>query len=51
MLLEGEYSIGDIAYSVGYKHQQHFTAAFKPKYSYLPSSVNQAAKSNLSFNE
>lgn len=36
-LEEGELSIGDIAYKLGYKHPQHFTFAFKRKFGFAPS--------------
>lgn len=31
------YTISEAAYEIGYKNPQHFTAAFKRKYNYLPS--------------
>ncbi len=42
MILENNYSIADVAYSIGYKNPQHFTACFKRKFGYLPSSLRKA---------
>ncbi len=39
MLHEEGVSIAEVAFSIGYKNPQHFTAAFKRKYGYLPSAV------------
>lgn len=39
LLEEGELPIGDIAHQIGYKHPQHFTAAFKRKFGYTPSEI------------
>ncbi|HVI44179.1 MAG TPA: AraC family transcriptional regulator [Chitinophaga sp.] len=39
MLLEGRQSIADISFVVGYKNPQHFTAAFKKHFGYLPSDL------------
>lgn len=38
LLSEGE-SISEVAYKMGYKHPQHFSAAFKRYYGYLPSQL------------
>ncbi|QES87507.1 helix-turn-helix domain-containing protein [Rhizosphaericola mali] len=37
MILENRQTIAEIAYEIGFKNPQHFTAAFKRKYGYLPS--------------
>lgn len=37
LLLESELNIGEIAGKVGFKHPQHFTAAFKRKFGIVPS--------------
>ncbi|WP_256441273.1 helix-turn-helix transcriptional regulator [Chitinophaga sp. HK235] len=39
LLLEGKNSIADISFTVGYKNPQHFTAAFKKHFGYLPSEL------------
>ncbi|WP_103192391.1 helix-turn-helix domain-containing protein [Formosa algae] len=36
---EQGYTIAETAYEIGYKNPQHFTAAFKKKYNYLPSKL------------
>lgn len=41
LLLQGRHSIADIAFTVGYKNPQHFTAAFKRKFGYLPSELKK----------
>ncbi|UHG94825.1 helix-turn-helix transcriptional regulator [Spirosoma oryzicola] len=38
-LLEGEKTIGEISYNIGYKSPAHFTAVFKRYYGLLPSAV------------
>jgi AraC-like DNA-binding protein len=40
LILEKNYNIAETSYSVGYKHAQHFTVAFKKMYGYLPSELN-----------
>lgn len=42
LLLDGEHSISEISYLIGYRHPQHFTVAFKRKYGYLPSDIKKA---------
>ncbi|WP_103070950.1 helix-turn-helix domain-containing protein [Aquimarina sediminis] len=39
LITEKEYTIAEASYEVGYKNPQHFTAAFKRKYNYLPSAL------------
>jgi len=39
LILEKNYNIAETSYSVGYKHAQHFTVAFKKMYSHLPSEL------------
>jgi len=39
LIVDKGYTITETAYEVGYKNPQHFTAAFKRKYNYLPSSL------------
>lgn len=34
-------NINETAYAIGYKNPQHFTAAFKRKYGYLPSAIKK----------
>ncbi|WP_435261123.1 helix-turn-helix domain-containing protein [Tenacibaculum sp. nBUS_03] len=41
MLLEKNLTVSEVAYAIGYKNPQHFTAAFKKKFNYLPSSLKQ----------
>ncbi|WP_234859251.1 helix-turn-helix domain-containing protein [Aquimarina aquimarini] len=41
MLIEEELTIAEISYAVGYKNPQHFTAAFKRKFGYLPSNLKK----------
>ncbi|WP_129715560.1 AraC family transcriptional regulator [Pedobacter sp. SYP-B3415] len=41
MLVSGRLPVGEIAYLVGYKNPQHFTAAFKKKYACLPGSLRK----------
>ncbi len=41
LLTVGNQSIAEIAYAVGYKNPQHFTAAFKKQYSCLPSTLRK----------
>ncbi len=43
MIIEGEPAIAEIAYTIGYKNPQHFTAAFKRKFGCLPSSLKSSA--------
>lgn len=40
-LLEGQSSVADISFMVGYKNPQHFTAAFKKYFGYLPSELKR----------
>lgn len=40
LLLSGNYSVAEVAYTVGYKNPQHFTAAFKKHFSYLPRALS-----------
>ena len=42
LLKEGQLTISDIAYQVGYKHATHFTQAFKKYFGCLPNSVKRA---------
>ncbi|MEZ0538808.1 helix-turn-helix transcriptional regulator [Fibrella arboris] len=42
-LLEGEKSIGEISYWVGYKNPAHFTVAFKHYFGVLPSTIRTHA--------
>ena len=42
-LLEGEKSISEISYWVGYKNPAHFTVAFKQYFGVLPSSIRTSA--------
>ena len=42
MLREGKQSIAEISFHIGYKNPQHFTAAFKRKFGYLPSEIKQS---------
>lgn len=39
LLLEGQHSIAEVSFLVGYKNPQHFTAAFKKSFGYLPSEL------------
>lgn len=39
LISEQGYTIAETAYEIGYKNPQHFTAAFKKKYNYLPSKL------------
>lgn len=39
LLLEKEMFVNEVADLVGYKHPQHFTAAFKRKYGFLPGAL------------
>ncbi len=41
LLVEGKQSIADISFEIGYKNPQHFTAAFKRKFGYLPSALRE----------
>ncbi|WP_316737033.1 AraC family transcriptional regulator [Pedobacter aquatilis] len=42
-LLSKEFkSVGEVAFLVGYKNPQHFTAAFKKKFSILPGNLNKS---------
>lgn len=41
MLLKDDFSVTEVAYAVGYKNPQHFTAAFKRKFNYLPSDLRK----------
>lgn len=41
MLLTGNHSIADISFTVGYKNPQHFTAAFKRRYGFLPRDIKK----------
>jgi len=41
LLLETEYSVGEVASLVGYKNGAHFTAAFKEKFGLLPSAMQR----------
>eukprot|EP01133_Synstelium_polycarpum_P014666 gene14666-17343_t len=41
LLLESPLQIGEIAFFSGYKHTQHFTAAFKKYFGYLPGSLRR----------
>lgn len=37
LIVEKGYTVTEASYEIGYKNPQHFTAAFKRKYNYLPS--------------
>lgn len=39
LIADQGYTVTEAAYEIGYKNSQHFTAAFKRKYNYLPSSL------------
>lgn len=39
LIVDKGYTVSEAAYKIGYKNPQHFTAAFKRKYNYLPSSL------------
>lgn len=39
LIKANEVSIAEVSHKVGYKNPQHFTAAFKKKYGYLPSKL------------
>ncbi|TYQ00055.1 AraC-like DNA-binding protein [Tenacibaculum adriaticum] len=39
LIIDGDYTVSEAAYKVGYKHSQHFTVAFKKLYGYLPSKM------------
>ena len=41
MIIEKDSTIAEASYEVGYKNPQHFTAAFKRMYNYLPSSLKK----------
>ncbi len=41
LLLENDLTVSEVAYAIGYKNPQHFTAAFKKRFNYLPSSLKQ----------
>ncbi|WP_103071815.1 helix-turn-helix domain-containing protein [Aquimarina sediminis] len=41
MLTTEEMNVSEVAYAVGYKNPQHFTAAFKKKFNYLPSELKK----------
>ena len=41
MLSSSNYTVSEVAYEVGYKNAHHFTVAFKKRFGYLPSKVNQ----------
>ncbi|QKX03778.1 helix-turn-helix transcriptional regulator [Aquimarina sp. TRL1] len=41
MILEEGYTVSEASYEVGYKNPQHFTAAFKKKFQYLPSVLKE----------
>ncbi len=40
LLIEGQ-NISEVAYRMGYRHPQHFSAAYKRYYGYCPSSIKQ----------
>lgn len=40
-LLNEKNSVNEVAFAVGYKNAQHFTAAYKKKFGFLPSSINK----------
>jgi|GEM_PF-2746431 len=37
LLHDNRYSVAEVAYQIGYQHSQHFSAAFKRRFGYLPS--------------
>ena len=39
LIVSESYTIAEASYKVGYKHSQHFTAAFKKLYGFLPSKL------------
>jgi AraC-like DNA-binding protein len=39
LLLEGEKTISEVSYWVGYKNPAHFTVAFKQYFGMLPSAI------------
>lgn len=39
MLLEGSFTVGEVADQVGYKNPQHFSTAFKKRFGYSPSKL------------
>lgn len=41
LLLDEQKTVGEVADLIGYKHQQHFTAAFRKKYGMLPKHLKQ----------
>lgn len=41
LLLDEHKTVGEVADIVGYRHQQHFTAAFRKKYGILPRTLKQ----------
>lgn len=41
LLLEGDMSVSEVAYSLGYTHLGHFTGAFKQKFKCLPKDVKK----------
>lgn len=43
LLAQGEATIGDVAYKVGYKNQAHFCRSFKRKFSCTPSTFRGKA--------
>lgn len=46
MIAEGECSIAEVAFNIGYKNPQHFTTAFKRRFGYLPSSLRTLSHAN-----
>ncbi|MDT7830444.1 AraC family transcriptional regulator [Pricia sp. S334] len=44
LLLQGEFSIGQISDEVGYKNPQHFSTAFKRKFGMPPSAIKSSHK-------
>ncbi len=42
LIVEDGFTVAEAAYEIGYKNPQHFTAAFKRRYHYLPSALKKA---------
>lgn len=40
-ILENQYSISEVSYLIGYKHPQHFSAAFKRKFGFSPGELTR----------
>lgn len=42
LLIENDYSVGEVSYMIGYRHSQHFATAFKKKYGLLPKELKKS---------